>query len=69
VDQRVTIFLGEGAYTAAKEMENSMSTELQVGDSVVVNPGTKDPDMGFDIAGCQGRVEDFYDDENTVLIR
>jgi hypothetical protein len=46
-----------------------MTTELQVGDSVVVNPGTKDPDMGFDIGGWQGRVEEFYDDENTVMIR
>ncbi len=46
-----------------------MATELKVGDSVVVKPGTKDPDMGFDIGGWQGRIEDVYDEENTVLIR
>jgi len=47
----------------------AMTNELQEGDSVVVKPGTKDPDMGFDIGGWQGRIEDVYDEENTVLIR
>ncbi len=46
-----------------------MATELKVGDSVVVKPGVKDPDMGFDIGGWQGRIEDVYDEEDTVLIR
>ncbi len=43
--------------------------KLQTGDSVVVKPGTEDPDMGFDIGGWQGRVEEIFFGEGTVLIR
>ena len=43
--------------------------ELHEADCVVVKPGKKDPDMGFDIGGWQGRVEEVYQDEGTVLIR
>lgn len=46
-----------------------MTTELREGDSVIVNPGTKDPDMGLDIGGWQGRIEEIYNDDNDVLIR
>ncbi|WP_052813059.1 hypothetical protein [Desulfonatronum thioautotrophicum] len=46
-----------------------MPNELQVGDSVVVKPGTMDPDMGFDIGGWQGRGEAVYDDEKNILIQ
>ena len=41
---------------------------LQLGDSVVVKPGTRDPDLGIDIGGWQGRVEQIYDG-GTVRIR
>ncbi len=46
-----------------------MTTELQEGDSVVVNQGTKDPDMGFDIGGWQGRIEEVYSDDEMILIK
>jgi len=41
---------------------------LRLGDSVVVKPGTRDPDLEIDIGGWQGRVEQIYDG-GTVLIR
>ncbi len=41
---------------------------LHLGDSVVVKTGTRDPDLGIDIGGWQGRVEEIYDDR-TVLVR
>jgi len=31
-------------------------TNLEVGDCIVVKPGVKDPDYGFDISGWQGRI-------------
>ena len=42
--------------------------ELQVGDSVVVKSGVLDPDLGFDIGGWQGRIEEVHDG-GTVFIR
>ena len=41
---------------------------LHLGDSVVVKTGTRDPDLGIDIGGWQGRVEEIYDG-GTVLVR
>ena len=41
---------------------------LQVVDSVKVNPGVIDPDFDFDISGWQGRVEEIFD-SGLVLIR
>ncbi len=46
-----------------------MPAELQVGDSVVVKTGKMDPDMGFDIGGWQGRIEDVYGDDKNILIQ
>ncbi len=37
---------------------------LKAGDSVVVKPGTKDPDLGGDIGGWQGRITEFYWEEH-----
>lgn len=50
---------------------NEQQPKLKVGDSVVVKPGTKDPDTGGDISGWQGRITDFSADANapTVGIR
>ncbi len=44
--------------------------KLKVGDSVVVKPGTKDPDIGGDISGWQGRVSEFgeWEGKTTVCI-
>lgn len=50
---------------------NEQQPKLKVGDSVVVKPGTKDPDTGGDISGWQGRITDFSEDDHapTVGIR
>jgi len=34
----------------------NLTTDLKVGDCIVVKPGIKDPDVGTDIGGWQGRV-------------
>lgn len=38
---------------------------LKVGDSVVVKPGVKDPDLGGDIGGWQGRITEVSEAEGT----
>jgi hypothetical protein len=43
--------------------------DFKIGDSVVVNPGVKDPDTGGDIGGWQGRITEFYDEAGTTLIK
>lgn len=50
---------------------NKQQPKLKVGDSVVVKPGTKDPDTGGDISGWQGCITDFSEDDHapTVGIR
>ena len=42
---------------------------FKTGDSVVVKPGTVDPDFGVEIGGWQGRVVEGPGDEDMVLIR
>ena len=32
---------------------------FKVGDSIVVKPGTKDPNTGDDLSGRQGRIKDY----------
>lgn len=48
-----------------------MGGTIQIGDSVVVNPGAIDPDTGLDIGGWQGRVVSFdaQEEEPMVAIR
>ena len=43
-------------------------TTFRFGDSVVVNSGVVDPDLGIHIGGWQGRVME-ADDGDTVFIR
>jgi hypothetical protein len=42
---------------------------FKAGDSVVIKPGTKDPDTGGDISGWQCRIMEIYDDAGTVVIK
>ena len=42
--------------------------DLSVGDSVVVKPSVKDPDLGIDIGGWQGRVSEANADEDVICI-
>lgn len=42
---------------------------FKTGDSVVVKPGTVDPDFGIEIGGWQGRVVEAPGDKDMVLIR
>ncbi|RMH73928.1 MAG: hypothetical protein D6675_01200 [Gemmatimonadetes bacterium] len=42
--------------------------EYNVGDSVVVKEGVKDPDLGFDISGWQGRVVEIVEDEELIYV-
>lgn len=44
----------------------SQPSSFQVGDSVVVKPGVKDPDFGGDIGGWQGRVTKVRADQQRV---
>jgi hypothetical protein len=44
-------------------------TVFKAGNSVVVRPGTMDPDFDTDLGGWQGRVLEAPGDEDTVLIR
>jgi len=37
---------------------------LKIGDSVIVKPGTKDPDLGGDLGGWQGRITELDQDED-----
>ena len=39
------------------------STNLKIGDSVIVKPNVKDPDLGIDIGGWQGRISEINADE------
>lgn len=41
---------------------------FKIGDSVIVKPGTKDPDFGIHIDGWQGRVSDAPLDEDIIGI-
>lgn len=50
---------------------NSMNRQhgkLNIGDSVIVKPGTKDPDTDGDIGGWQGRISMIEDMENHCLV-
>jgi Calcium binding len=40
-----------------------------IGESVVVKPGIADPDIGYDIAGWQGRIIAIFDEEEIVQIQ
>lgn len=43
--------------------------DLEIGDSVAVKSGVKDPDTGSDIGGWQGRVIDFdVSDDEAILV-
>src|SRR5262249_269370 len=42
--------------------------DLQPGNSVIVKPGTQDPDTGGDISGWQGRVTEIVDGEDGPLV-
>ena len=43
---------------------------FQVGDSVVVRPGTMDPDFGIEIGGWQGRISEIHPagNQDTVMV-
>ncbi|KAI9129505.1 calcium-binding protein [Acaryochloris sp. CCMEE 5410] len=43
-------------------------TYSKIGDSVIVKPGTKDPDFSIEIGGWQGRVSDAPFDEEIIGI-
>ena len=43
--------------------------QLNIGDSVVVKTGVKDPDLGTSIAGWQGRISEIDLDNNLVCIQ
>lgn len=45
-----------------------MSRDFKVGDSVAAKPGTKDPDLGGDISGWQGRVTAIEQYENAEAL-
>ncbi|MCI0692865.1 calcium-binding protein [candidate division KSB1 bacterium] len=44
------------------------SLNLKIGDSVVVKSGVKDPDLGIDIEGWQGRIVEIEKKDNSVGI-
>ena len=47
-------------------------TTLEVGDSIVVKPGVKDPNYGFDIGGWQGRIteiEPYQPGQMTIMFQ
>jgi hypothetical protein len=46
-----------------KQQTNLQPAPFKVGDSVIVKPGTQDPDYGGDIGGWQGRITEITDDE------
>jgi hypothetical protein len=41
---------------------------LNVGDSVIVKPGTKDPDTGGDIGGWQGRISELKEYDGELMV-
>lgn len=41
---------------------------MKVGDSVMVKPGTKDPDTGGDISDWQGRITEFAEGEDSPMV-
>jgi hypothetical protein len=46
--------------------------DLAVGDCIIVRPGVKDPDYGWDIGGWQGRVteiESYKDEKVTIMFQ
>jgi len=48
------------------------STDLKVGDCIVVKPGIKDPDYGIDIGGWQGRIteiESYQPGQVTIMFQ
>lgn len=46
----------------------SKQHKLKTGDSVVVKPGTKDPDLGSNIGGWQGRITGFQAYEGQTMV-
>jgi hypothetical protein len=47
-------------------------TDLKVGDCIVVKPGVKDPNYGFDIGSWQGRIteiETYQPDQVTIMFQ
>ena len=46
----------------------SKSTHIKTGDSVIVKPNVKDPDLGIDIGGWQGRISEINAKDNLVCI-
>ena len=47
---------GKATRTEKKGRTGGSDSSFQIGDSVVVNPGTIDPDFGTDLGGWQGRI-------------
>jgi len=47
-------------------MTQNKNSKFQVGDSVKVKTGTKDPDFGIDISGWQGQISEI--DDNIICI-
>ena len=48
------------------------TTDLKVGDCIVVKPGVKDPDYGIDIGGWQGRIteiESYQPGQVTIMLQ
>jgi len=44
------------------------SSRFQIGDPVVVNAHVRDPDLGTDIGGWQGKISDISDEQSTVCV-
>jgi hypothetical protein len=47
---------------------NRHQLNLKIGDSVIVKPGTKDPDSSGDLGGWQGRITEFGEDEGRTTV-
>lgn len=47
---------------------NRQHRKLNIGDSVIVKPGTKDPDTGGDFGGWQGRISMIEAMEDHCLV-
>ena len=48
------------------------TTNLKIGDCIVVKPGVKDPDYGIDIGGWQGRIteiESYQPGQVTIMFQ
>jgi hypothetical protein len=50
------------------ECEVAATRNFKIGDSVVVKSGVKDPDLGIDIAGWQGRIAEIEKKDSSVGI-